>query len=231
MATDLTRGAERPVPPGVPPELYDGARMDRETFHRLYQRTPEGFKAELIGGAVHMAAAMRVPHAEHADLLRTWLTVYRFATPRVRGGGDATVLLGEGSEPQPDGLLWVEGGNARIDARGYLAGAPEFVAEVADATAPTDLGPKRDDYERHGVAEYLVLVLPKRRAVWFARDERGGYVETAADADGLLKSRVFPGLWLDAKAFFRLDGNRVLDVLRRGIESPEHARYVESLKA
>ncbi|MGC1274321.1 MAG: Uma2 family endonuclease [Planctomycetaceae bacterium] len=230
MAIDLTRKRSRPDP-AIPPELYDGARMDRKTFHRLYERTPADFKAELIGGVVHMAAAMRVPHAEHAGLLRTWLTIYRFATPGVREAGEATVLLGDGSEPQPDGLLWIEGGKADVDGRGYLAGAPEFVAEVADATTAIDLGSKRSDYERHGVLEYLVLELRKRRAVWFVRDERGGYVETAADLEGLLKSHVFPGMWLDVKAFFRLDGNRVLDVLHRGLESPEHAAFVESLRS
>ena len=209
--------------------LRDGERMDRESFHRRYEVLPETVKAELIGGVVHMAAAMRVPHAEHADLLRTWLTIYRFATPGVRGGGDATVLLGDDSEPRPDGLLWIEGGQARVDDKSYLAGPPELVAEVADSTAPTDLGAKRHDYERHGVSEYLVLVLPKRQVVWFVRDSGGGYAEMSRDEDGLLRSRVFPGLWLDPDAFFRLDGNRVLEVLRCGTSSPEHAAFAESL--
>jgi hypothetical protein len=223
MATDLKPHATGGL------SLRDGERMDRESFHRRYDLLPEALKAELIGGVVHMAAAMRVPHAEHADLLRTWLTVYRFATPGLRGGGDATVLLGEDSEPQPDGLLWIDGGGARVDDHGYLAGPPELVAEVADTTAATDLGPKRADYERHGVAEYLVLVLAKRRAVWLVR-EAGAYVEQRAESGGVLKSRVFPGLWLDAEAFFRLDGNRVLETLRRGTASPEHTAFAASLR-
>lgn len=223
MATDV-----RPVAPDALP-LRHGQRMDRETFHRRYDLLPESTKAELIGGVVHLAAATRVPHAEHADLLRTWLTIYRFATPGVRGGGDATVLLGDDSEPQPGGLLWVEGGRAHVDDRDYLAGPPELVAEVADTTAPTDLGPKRHDYERYGVSECLVLVLPKRQAIWLIR-EAGGYSDLLPDANGLLKSRVFPGLWLDVEAFFRLDGSRVLDALRRGTSSPEHAAFAASLR-
>jgi Uma2 family endonuclease len=140
------------------------------------------------------------------------------------------VLLGEGCEPQPDGLLWIEGGRAHVNDRGYLAGPPVFVAEVADTTSLIDLGPKRSDYERHEVSEYLVLVLPRRQAVWFVRDESGTYVELAPDADGLLKSRAFPGLRLDPGAFFRLDGNRVLDILCRGTASPEHAVFAEALR-
>lgn len=225
MATDVTKltGCDAVT------RLHDGARMDRQTFHRLYEQTPEGFKAELIGGVVHMAAAMRVPHAEHADLLRTWLTIYRFATPGVRGGGDATVLLGDNSEPQPDGLLWIEGGTAQLDSREYLKGAPELVAEIADATFATDLGVKRSDYAQNGIAEYLVIAFRRKRVYWFARDENESYVELAADTHGVLKSQMFPGLWLDAAAFCRLDGNQVLEVLNRGIASPEHAAFVASL--
>lgn len=229
MATGIRHDIDRPGPPDIPPELFDGARMDRKTFHRLYEQTPPKFKAELIGGVVNMAASMRVPHAEHAGLLRMWLSVYRYATPGIREAGEATVLLGDDSEPQPDGLLWIEGGRARVDERSYLAGPPEFVAEVADTTALADLGAKRHDYEQHGVSEYLVLVLAKRRAVWFVR-EAGNYVEQRPEPDGVLKSRVFPGLWLDTEAFFRLDGNRVLATLRRGTASPEHAAFAASLR-
>lgn len=224
MATDLTRvTADNAIA-----RLQNGARMDQKTFHRLYEHVPENLKAELIEGAVHMAAAMRVPHAEHAGLLRTWLTIYRFATPGVREAGDATVILGESSEPQPDGLLWVEGGSARLDSHDYLNGAPEFVAEVSDTTASIDLGPKRSDFERYGVTEYLVLLLRKRKAIWFIHDVHGRYVEMPSDSDGFLKSRVFPGLWLDAEAFLRLDGNQVFEVLLQGISSPEHAAFVKS---
>lgn len=225
MATDVTKSQSF----DADSQLRDGVRMDRETFHRLYEQTPEGFKAELIGGVVHMAAAMRVPHAEHTDLLRTWLTVYRFATPFVRGGGEATVLLGDESEPQPDGLIWIEGGSAHLSDDEYLVGAPEFVAEVADSTIGTDLGPKRADYEHHGVAEYLVIDIRRRRAVWFIRDSEGNYVELEPDENGLLKSRVFPGLWLDPKAFCRLDGVKVLEVANEGHASREHAEFVAAL--
>ena len=33
-------------------ELHTGDRMNREEFHRAYLQTPEGFKAELIGGRI-----------------------------------------------------------------------------------------------------------------------------------------------------------------------------------
>jgi len=229
MATELTRNVDRPSFPGVPPELYDGARMDRKTFHRLYEQTPPKFKAELIGGIVYVASPLKVPHGRHHGLLMGWLNAYAAATPRTDLLDNTTSLLGGESEPQPDAMLRIEGGSSYVDEDDYLTGPTEFVAEVSDSIARLDLGAKKADYEREGVAEYLVLVIPKRQAVWHVRND--AYIELAPDADRLLKSRVFPGLWLDADAFFRGDRASVLEALRRGTSSPEHAAFAASLAA
>ncbi len=51
----------------------------------------------------------------------------------------------------------------------------------------------------------------------------------AHDADGLLKSRLFPGLWLDPAAL--LSGNlaALLAALDRGCGSDEHRAFVDRL--
>ena len=54
----------------------------------------------------------------------------------------------------------------------------------------------------------------------------GTTVVIASDADGLLKSRVFPGLWLDAGALLGGEMKIVLAALRRGLDSPEHETFV-----
>jgi hypothetical protein len=48
-------------------------------------------------------------------------------------------------------------------------------------------------------------------------------------SDGVLRSHVFPGLWLDVAAL--LDGNMacVLTVLQQGLQSAEHAAFVAQL--
>jgi hypothetical protein len=48
-----------------PMELRNGDRMSRQEFHRLYENAPKGFKAELIGGVVHVASPLRRAHANH----------------------------------------------------------------------------------------------------------------------------------------------------------------------
>jgi hypothetical protein len=50
------------------------------------------------------------------------------------------------------------------------------------------------------------------------------------DAAGILKSDVFPGLWLDAAALLRGDMARALAVVQQGTGSPEHADFVRRLQ-
>jgi len=54
----------------------------------------------------------------------------------------------------------------------------------------------------------------------------GEYHELAADPKGLLKSRVFPGLWLDTAALLRDDMKAVLAALHQGLSSLEHGNFV-----
>jgi hypothetical protein len=64
---------------------------------------------------------------------------------------------------------------------------------------------------------------------WFVY-RSGQFDRLEADpGDGLLKSEVFPGLWLDAPALLRRDLATVLAALNRGLAGPEHAAFIERL--
>src|SRR5437762_2572336 len=96
-----------------------------------------------------------------------------------------------------------------------------FLAGVACCTM-------RHERFRAGVKEYVVVTLRQRRVYWFVRrDER--FVELQPGADGILRSEVFPGLWLDPAALLRGNRRRVLEVLRQGLATPEHAAFVARL--
>ena len=49
------------------------------------------------------------------------------------------------------------------------------------------------------------------------------------DADGLIRSEVFPGLWLHVEALLQGNLAEVLSALQQGIASPEHAAFVDRL--
>jgi hypothetical protein len=76
--------------------------------------------------------------------------------------------------------------------------------------------------------KYVVWVTGDRDVHWYVLTE-GRYDRQQPDADGLLRSRVFPGLWLDPVALVSGDAARVLDVVRQGTASPEHAEFVRKL--
>lgn len=209
--------------------LESGDRLTRAEFERRYTAAPEHFKAELIEGVVYVASPVRIIHGKPHFNLITWLGVYSTATPGVDGADNATTRLDIDNEPQPDVLLRrVEGGASYISEDGYVEGAPELVAEIAASSAAIDLGTKKNVYRRNGVQEYLVWQTFDNQLSWFRlQDEDYALIEP--DNDGIIRSTVFPGLWLSVPDL--LDGNMiaVLNVLQMGLSTIEHQAFVTSL--
>jgi len=190
---------------------------------------PAGIKAELIGGMVHMPSPTRMPHKRSHGLLAGVLVLYEEATPGTEMAGEGTVILGSGSEPEPDlqlRLLPEYGGRSRVNDEGYLVGPPELLIEVAHSSEAIDLHAKRADYTKAGVLEYLVLLIREGglRAFDLAANR-----EIEVGADGVYRSKMFPGLWIDAAAAVGGDRRRLLSVLRKGIRSSEHKSFVRRL--
>ena len=229
MATSALMPRTPPSPPA--PELVAGDRLTRDEFERRYTAMPRLHKAELIEGVVYVPSPVRASqHGDPHAALVTWLGVYQAATPGVRASDNATVRLDLDNEPQPDASLRLEaGGRSRVDADGYLEGAPELVAEITASTASYDLHDKLDAYRRNGVREYVVWRVADGALDWLV--ERGGRYEplTAGD-DRVLRSAVFPGLWLNPAALLAGDMATVLAGLQRGLATPEHAAFVVSLR-
>src|SRR5947209_4752277 len=62
-------------------QFHNGDRMSREEFHRIYEKMPPGFKAELIGGIVYVASPLRLRHGTSHPMLTTVFVLYRGSTP------------------------------------------------------------------------------------------------------------------------------------------------------
>jgi Uma2 family endonuclease len=162
-----------------------------------------------------------------------WLGTYEAATPGVEVSGNGTARLDLDNEFQPDALLLIDparGGQAQISDDDYVTGAPELVAEVAASSVSIDLNTKLNVYRRNGVREYVVWRVLNRALDWFVlRDDQ--YFRLDPDAEGVVRSEVFPGLWLDTAALLAGDLAAVLARLRQGLASPEHAAFVARLGA
>lgn len=224
----------RPMPSPMPPPLNAGDRLSRAEFERRYQAHPEIKKAELIEGVVYMPTPVRFEkHGRpHSDMI-TWLGVYRAATPGLLSGDNATVRLDFENEVQPDALLCLEperGGCSHVTEDDYLEGPPELIVEIAASSAAYDLHVKRRVYARSGVQEYLAVQMYEQRVDWFVLRE-GVYETLTPDTDDVLRSEVFPGLWLQPAALWSGDLAGMLAVLQEGLASPEHAAFLERLQA
>jgi Uma2 family endonuclease len=213
------------------PPLSNGDHLDQKTFHERYEAMPPHIRAELIGGVVYMSSPLKRKHGRHGLRLSQWLTEYEDETPGTEALKGASNILSPENEPQPDGCLLILpecGGQIWEDEDGYVNGAPEFVGEVSDSTESIDLHGKRRIYEEAGVREYFVAAMRSQEIFWFIR-RRGKYKNLLPGSEGIIRSEIFPGLWLDPGAFLRRDHKRVLSVLRRGLASPEHTAFVAKL--
>ncbi|BAY76570.1 hypothetical protein NIES25_30220 [Nostoc linckia NIES-25] len=215
------------------PLLENGDKLTRYEFERRYNAMPNLKKAELIEGIVYiMPAALRFrSHGQPHGWIIGWLFTYQAATPGVALGVEPTVRLDLDNEPQPDAVLLINpevGGQARLSEDDYIEGAPELIVEIAASSVAIDLHAKKQAYRRNGVKEYIVWQVLDEKLSWFYL-EQGEYLELATDSSGILRSRVFPGLWLAGAELLAGNMQSVLSVLQAGLQSPEHGALVEKL--
>jgi Uma2 family endonuclease len=223
----MTSSLEKKVPP-----LESGDRLTRHEFEQRYTAMPHIKKAELIEGVVYVASPLRFrSHGEPHGNLIGWLWTYKVATPGLDLGDNATVRLDLDNEVQPDVVLLIDqqlGGQARISEDDYVEGAPELIAEVAASSAANDLYDKKRVYRRNGVKEYIVWQVLEQKLDWFVL-ENGEYISLEADNEDIIKSIIFPGLWLDVSALLTGEMARVLAVLQQGLSSEAHQNFLQQL--
>jgi len=232
MAIQEAAGKLNPHAPPILPPLENGDRLSRAEFERRYEAMPHLKKAELIEGVVYVGSPVRyTQHGQPKFDIEGWLAVYRMATPGTAGAGNTTVRLDLDNEPQPDILLRLEhGGRSRVDADGYLEGAPELAIEISASSASYDLHDKLRAYRRNGIQEYIIWRVLDGELDWLVLRE-GVYERLEPDDAGIVCSEFFPGLWLAVQSLLDGDLSTVLATLQEGLRSPEHAAFVQRLGA
>ena len=188
------------------PPLENGDRLTRPEFERRYEAMPHLKKAELIEGVVYVGSPVRyTQHGKPDADVRSGSGTYRVATPDDESAGNSTVRLDLDNEPQPDILLRREvGGSSHIGEDGYVEGAPELVVEIAASSASYDLHDKLRAYRRNGVREYVIWRVLDRALDWLVLHD-GQYQPLEPDEAGIVRSEVFPGLWLAVPALLAGD--------------------------
>ena len=214
------------------PPLQQGDRLDRIEFERRYDAMPELKKAELLEGIVYMPAAAvsdSFHGGPHFNLI-AWLGYYLAYTPGIAGGDNSSLRLDLDNEPQGDAYLRIlqsHGGQARIDEDGYVASAPELIAEVSGSSVSYDLHVKLNVYRKHGVKEYVVWRVFDAAIDWFIL-RNGQYVRLPL-VENIYRSEAFPGLWLEPDQLVRGEMASVFKTVQAGLSQKEHGDFVQQL--
>jgi Uma2 family endonuclease len=212
-------------------KLRDGMKLRQPEFHRLYEQYPDDTKFELIDGVVYMASPAGGDHGCGSHGINGALFIYNVKTPGVQGGNNMSAILGWDSEPQPDVILRILpecGGQSQFNEQNYLVGAPELVCEVAVSSLRLDLGKKLKVYEKYGVQEYIVFDAKDHTLHWF---QLPGHEMIHPDSQGIYKSQLFPGLWIDSKALARGDAAGLFAAVDAGTKTAAHKKFVAKLRS
>jgi Uma2 family endonuclease len=211
---DAPRDQQRARPSSLPehiPELQNGDRLSHEEFMRRYEAMPET-RAQLVAGSVFIRGRVPFVHGESHASITGWIGHYAAQHPNLILGSGCTVLLDDADVVEPDVLLmrpFAQSGRAQVGSDGYVHGPPELVVEVAASTASLDANAKAEAYHAAGVKEYLLWRTEEERIDWYERsDDR--YLAMSPDANGLVESKLFPGLILNPAALLRGDLATVL---------------------
>lgn len=166
-----------------------------------------------------------------------WAAYYCSKTPGLIPGDNSSVFIDGINEPQPDVLLGIPaiaGGQTKLLTRNgkqYVDGAPELVMEVAASSASIDLNAKQAAYQRNGVGEYLIVLTEEQSEVrWLSLNENQ-FETIAADEKGWLRSRLFPGLWLDPAALLAGNLSKLLAAIDAGCATEEHRHFAAKIAA
>jgi len=100
---------------------------------------------------------------------------------------------------EPDIVVILNGNSGRF-AEQYFDGAPDLIVEiVTPASRHTDRFVKYEEYETAGVPEYWLVDPDRQYAEFFQRDDAGLYRVAFSGSEGVYRSRVLEGFWLQVE--------------------------------
>ena len=213
-----------------PPLLCAGDHMSLDEFLDRWHRMPGLRFAELIDKTVYMPSPVSNAHMGHDSHIQLLCGYYAARTRGVKAGTNGTWIMTASSAPQPDCSLFIRpefGGRSTV-RNNLSVGVPEFVSEICRSSRAYDLGPKLALYQLAGVDEYLAVLDEERRLEW--RVLVDGSFQFIEAVEGIYRSRVFPGFWVDETAFWNDDSEALLRTLEQGIASHEHADFLKTLQ-
>ncbi|MCS7299971.1 MAG: Uma2 family endonuclease [Fimbriimonadales bacterium] len=174
------------------------------SFEAFQEWLDEDTHAEWVDGEVVLKMPVSVQHQQTNNylhlLVSAWLARYQkgeaFQPPLLVR---FTLPDGQQIAREPD-IVVVLNGNSGVFTEQYFDGALDLVVEVVSPTRRgVDRHTKFAEYEAAGVPEYWVIEPERRYAEFFQRDESGLYRAAFSGSEGVYRSRVLEGFWLELR--------------------------------
>jgi Uma2 family endonuclease len=225
------------VPAHLPPPR-PGIHL-RMSYEEFLVWSPDNMWAEWKDGEAIVFMSMTPLHQQIIARLFVLLSLFVRARDLgiVRPGPILAKLWPEGPAREPD-VTFIS--HARMAALGDIvySGGPDLMVEVISPdSVHRDRVEKREEYARAGVREYWVIEaragVRRRRAVLVYRlDGAGQYGPPESIREGVLRSTVLPGFWMQVEWLWQEeepDAQALLAAILRYPEGPESPEAPESV--
>lgn len=172
--------------------------LPRMTFEEFLEWSGDT-NAEWVDGEVILMSPASEPHQELAGFLMALLRHFVEAkqSGRILMAPYLMKLSTRPSGREPD-IVFVS--RDRLDRlkRNYLDGPADLVVEIISPESQTrDRGEKYHEYETAGIKEYWLLDPTRKRAEFYSLSPDKTYIRMAIETDGIFRSEVLEGLWLN----------------------------------
>lgn len=163
----------------------------------VFELSPENLEYQGVAGLLYPVLKSFV---EHHDLGHVFLNYLMKTGPHLPGRA-------------PD-IMFVAKANEHRIRRNYVEGPADLAVEIVSPDSVNrDRKVKRREYEEGGVQEYW-LVDPLEGRAHFLALENGRYRPLPVDADGAVRSRVLPGVWLRPEWLLSEPRPRITEIQR-----------------
>ena len=184
----------------------------RMTFEE-FLCSPYG-RAEWVDGEVFELSPENLDYQGVAEFLHPLL--YEFVEHHGLGRVFLNYVIKTGPQSParvPD-LMFVATANRHRIRRNYVEGPADLAVEIVSPDSVTrDRKVKRREYEEGGVQEYWLIDPLEGRAHFLALED-GRYRPLPVGADGAVRSRVLPGVWLKPEWLLSEPRPRITEIQR-----------------
>jgi Uma2 family endonuclease len=190
----------------------------RLSFEEFLDWCDDETRAEWVDGRVEVMSPSSEPSQRVllflASILRTWIEVGD------RGWLYAETFLMRLPESIRTGripdLLFVASEHGDRRRRTYLDGPADLAVEIiSPESVGRDRGEKYIEYERAGIPEYWMIDPDREQAEFYELGAGGRYRLALGGREGIYRSRVLDGFWLDLEWLWADPPPKTLDVLRQ----------------